>query len=131
MIDWTPYLKSISEKYALWETSYTLTDVEGKTRPAKTAPLLRDLWVQTIEKEPQNRQERPERPEKPERFTVLDGLREYATNHVLLKGRPGSGKSTALARLLLEEAQSLRPNQQNQAKIIQIPILIELRALLN
>ncbi len=130
MIDWTPYLKSISEKYAQWETFYTLTDVEGKTRPSKTAPLLRDLWVQTIEKEPQNPQERPERPEKPERFTVLDGLRKYATNHVLLKGRPGSGKSTALARLLLEEsvgAQSLRLNQQNQAKIIQIPILIELR----
>ncbi|GCA80825.1 HEAT repeat domain-containing protein [Microcystis aeruginosa] len=134
MIDWTPYLKSISdsEKYAQWETFYTLTDVEGKTRPAKTAPLLRDLWVQTIEKEPQNRQERPERPEKNERFTVLDGLRKYAANHVhvLLKGRPGSGKSTALERLLLEEsvaAQSLRLNQQNQAKIIQIPILIELR----
>ncbi len=131
MIDWTPYLKSISdsEKYAQWETFYTLTDVERKTRPSKTAPLM-DLQVQTIEKEPQNRQERPERLEKPERFTVLDGLREYATNHVLLKGRPGSGKSTALARLLLEEsvgAQSLRLNQQNQAKIIQIPILIELR----
>ncbi|GCL46434.1 HEAT repeat domain-containing protein [Microcystis aeruginosa] len=138
MIDWTPYLKSISdsEKYAQWETFYTLTDVEGKTRPSKTAPLLRDLWVQTIEKEPQNPQERSERPEKPEkpekteRFTVLEGLRKYAANHVLLKGRPGSGKSTALARLLLEEsvgAQSLRLNQQNQAKIIQIPILIELR----
>ncbi|GCL54088.1 HEAT domain protein repeat-containing protein [Microcystis aeruginosa NIES-3806] len=132
MIDWTPYLKSISdsEQYAQWETFYTLTDVEGKTRPAKTAPLLRDLWVQTIEKERENPQERPERPEKPEIFTVLDGLREYAANHVLLKGRPGSGKSTALARLLLEEsvgAQSLRLNQQNQAKIIQIPILIELR----
>jgi HEAT repeat protein len=127
MIDWTPYLESISEKYAQWETFYTLTDVEGKTRPAKTAPLLRDLWVQTIEKERENPQERAERPEKTERFTVLDGLRKYKANHVLLKGRPGSGKSTALARLLLEEAQSLRPNQQNQAKIIQIPILIELR----
>ncbi|MFM7474364.1 MAG: NACHT domain-containing protein, partial [Microcystis aeruginosa] len=132
MIDWTPYLESISEKYAQWETFYTLTDVEGKTRPSKTAPLLRDLWVQTIEKERENPQERPERPEKTERFTVLDGLRKYAANHVhvLLKGRPGSGKSTALARLLLEEsveAESLRLNQQNQAKIIQIPILIELR----
>ncbi|MFM7714487.1 MAG: NACHT domain-containing protein, partial [Microcystis sp.] len=132
MIDWTPYLESISEKYAQWETFYTLTDVEGKTRPSKTAPLLRDLWVQTIEKEPENPQERPEKAEKTERFTVLDGLRKYAANHVhvLLKGRPGSGKSTALERLLLEEsveAQSLRLNQQNQAKIIQIPILIELR----
>jgi len=141
MIDWTPYLESICkcEKYAQWETFYTLTDVEGKTRPSKTAPLLRDLWVQTIEKErenpqekPENPQERPERPEKTERFTVLEGLRNYAANHVhvLLKGRPGSGKSTALERLLLEEsveAQSLRLNQQNQAKIIQIPILIELR----
>jgi HEAT repeat protein len=130
MINWTPYLESISEKYAQWETFYTLTDVEGKTRPAKTAPLLRDLWVQTIEKERENPQERAERPEKTERFTVLDGLRKYKANHVLLKGRPGSGKSTALARLLLEEsvgAQSLRLNQQNQAKIIQIPILIELR----
>nr|NCS46939.1 NACHT domain-containing protein [Microcystis aeruginosa BK11-02] len=127
MINWTSYLESISEKYAQWETFYTLTDVEGKTRPAKTAPLLRDLWVQTIEKERENPQERPERPEKTERFTVLEGLRKYKANHVLLKGRPGSGKSTALARLLLEEAQSLRPNQQNQAKIIQIPILIELR----
>ncbi|TRU35108.1 MAG: TIR domain-containing protein [Microcystis aeruginosa Ma_MB_F_20061100_S20] len=132
MIDWTPYLESISEKYAQWETFYTLTDVEGKTRPSKTAPLLRDLWVQTIEKERENPQERPEKAEKTERFTVLDGLRKYAANHVhvLLKGRPGSGKSTALARLLLEEsveAQSLRLNQQNQAKIIQIPILIELR----
>ncbi|MDB9543971.1 HEAT repeat domain-containing protein [Microcystis aeruginosa CS-1036] len=129
MIDWTPYLKSISdsEKYAQWETFYTLTDVERKTRPSKTAPLM-DLQVQTIEKERENPQERPERPEKPEK--VLKLLREYAADHVLLKGRPGSGKSTALARLLLEEsvgAQSLRLNQQNQAKIIQIPILIELR----
>ncbi|MFM7906985.1 MAG: hypothetical protein ACKPA9_18095, partial [Microcystis sp.] len=132
MIDWTPYLESISEKYAQWETFYTLTDVEGKTSPSKTAPLLTDLWVQTSEKERENPQERPEKAEKTERFTVLDGLRKYAANHVhvLLKGRPGSGKSTALARLLLEEsveAESLRLNQQNQAKIIQIPILIELR----
>ncbi|MFM8298702.1 MAG: hypothetical protein ACKN9A_09960, partial [Microcystis aeruginosa] len=63
MIDWTPYLESISEKYAQWETFYTLTDVEGKTRPSKTAPLLGDLWVQTI-KERENPQERPEKAEK-------------------------------------------------------------------
>ncbi|TRV09969.1 MAG: TIR domain-containing protein [Microcystis wesenbergii Mw_MB_S_20031200_S109] len=126
MIDWTPYLTSVSEKYAQWWEVYTLTDVEGRKQQPKTAPLLGDFWVEEIKRERDNQQEREE---KRERFTVLDGLRKYAANHVhvLLKGRPGSGKSTALARLLLEEAQSLRLNQQNQAKIIQIPILIELR----
>ena len=52
-----------------------------------------------------------------ERFTVLKGLRKYAGEHVLLVGRPGSGKSTALARLLLEEA----------GKDDRIPVLVELR----
>ncbi|TRU20008.1 MAG: TIR domain-containing protein [Microcystis aeruginosa Ma_SC_T_19800800_S464] len=129
MIDWIPYLTSVSEKYAQWWEVYTLTDVEGRKQQPKTAPLLGDFWVEEIKRERDNQQEREE---KRERFTVLDGLRKYKANHVhvLLKGRPGSGKSTALARLLLEEsvgAQSLRLNQQNQAKIIQIPILIELR----
>jgi archaellin len=84
--------------------------------------------VQSVEKERENLQERAERPEKTERFTVLEGLRKYAANHVLLVGRPGSGKSTALAQLLWETsvgAQSLRP--ETLGKNHQIPILIELR----
>ncbi len=60
MIDWTPYLKSISdsEKYAQWETFYTLTDVEGKTRNvvfgAKKFSYLKDgvlyshVWIDTL-----------------------------------------------------------------------------------
>ncbi|BAZ25074.1 PBS lyase HEAT-like repeat domain protein [Kalymmatonema gypsitolerans NIES-4073] len=55
--------------------------------------------VQTVEREQQG-----EKQEKIERFSVLEGLRQYAPDHVLLVGRPGSGKSTALARLLLEQA---------------------------
>ncbi len=33
-------------------------------------------------------------------------MRKYSLEHVLLTGRPGSGKSTALIRLLLEDCQS-------------------------
>ncbi|MGF1674984.1 MAG: HEAT repeat domain-containing protein [Rivularia sp. (in: cyanobacteria)] len=44
--------------------------------------------------------------DKTERLTVIEGLRKYAANHVLLIGRPGSGKSTAFIRLLLEKAQN-------------------------
>jgi predicted NACHT family NTPase len=46
--------------------------------------------------------------EKIERLGVLEGLRKYSSDHVLLVGRPGSGKSTALVRLVLEEAQRSR-----------------------
>ena len=45
--------------------------------------------------------------EKVEQLPVLEGLRKYQDNHVLLVGRPGSGKSTALQQLLWEEAQGI------------------------
>jgi HEAT repeat protein len=80
--------------------------------------------VQTV-KDP-----REEREEETEQYSVLEGLRKYAANHVLLVGRPGSGKSTALAQLLFEEsekAQILLTNEKNQKRIIHIPILVELR----
>ena len=91
---------------------------------AKAAP------AQTVERKQEEEREKQRKEEKIERLTVLDGLKKYAANHVLLSGRPGSGKSTALARLLLEEsvgAQALRPEQGNLSTITQVPILIELR----
>jgi len=55
---------------------------------------------------------------------VLEGIRKYAAEHVLLVGRPGSGKSTALVRLLLDEAQKALVDPQAT-----IPVLVELRYL--
>ncbi|WP_375339855.1 NACHT domain-containing protein, partial [Okeania sp. KiyG1] len=108
MINWKPYLESVCRDYAKWWEVYTLTDVRGKKslqQQQHISPLLDlGLMVQTVAEEKQR--ERQE--EKIERLTVLEGLRKYAPNHVLLLGRPGSGKSTALARLLLEEAEKLR-----------------------
>jgi HEAT repeat protein/ABC-type dipeptide/oligopeptide/nickel transport system ATPase component len=60
-----------------------------------------------------------------ERLPVLEGLRKYQRDHVLLIGKPGSGKSTSLERLLLEEAQIC----QNQVNFDgQIPVLLKLRS---
>ncbi|WP_242056782.1 HEAT repeat domain-containing protein, partial [Planktothrix sp. FACHB-1355] len=119
MVNWDAYLESICQKYAQWWDVYTLTDVEG-CQQAEAAPshlLDFNLMVQTVQPAKEEREQ-----QKTERFDVLEGLRKYAPDHVLLVGRPGSGKSTALARLLLEEAQKAQQAQQTK-----IPVLVELR----
>ncbi|NEO19379.1 MULTISPECIES: HEAT repeat domain-containing protein [unclassified Moorena] len=122
MVNWDPYLESIRNTYAQWWQVYTLTDVEGrKPKQQQRTPMLFDfgLMVQTIKSEQPQRDQNPEEDKNQkeiERLPVLEGLRKYATDHVLLVGRPGSGKSTALVRLLGDEG---IPSK--------IPVLVELR----
>jgi predicted NACHT family NTPase len=68
------------------------------------------------------KQERGDTKEETERLPVQSGLRKYAENHVLLVGKPGSGKSTALVRLLLEEAEKKSTGGEGC-----VPVLVELR----
>ncbi|WP_063800818.1 HEAT repeat domain-containing protein [Mastigocoleus testarum] len=120
MVNPEAYLRSLCKTYAQWWDYYTLTDVVGKKQHERKlqSPLLDiGLMVETIEEQKESKEKKSEQTE---RLTVLDGLRKYAADHVLLVGRPGSGKSTALVRLLLEEAQNYQENKQ-------IPILVELR----
>jgi len=98
------------------------------------------LMVQTVVKEKQeqgNAEEAQGEKEKIERFSVLEGIRKYADQQVLLVGRPGSGKSTALARLLLEEATTQNSEAYQTSEVLKtsevsahsprIPVLVELR----
>jgi len=121
------YLRSLVATYEKWWQYYTLTDAVGKVeQPAPEKPSVFDFgpMVQTVAKETDvpGSDPRAEEREKTERLPVLEGIRKYADDHVLLVGCPGSGKSTALIRLLLEEAtQTL---QQSEGKV---PVLVELR----
>ncbi|WP_414551443.1 NTPase (NACHT family) [Anabaena sp. CCY 0017] len=100
MSNWNDYLQSLGNDYAQWWKAYTLTDVVGQQRvEQKKSPLLLDFMVETVQP---TKEERSETQKKTERLDVLAGLRKYAQEHVLLVGRPGSGKSTALVRLLNE-----------------------------
>ncbi|HEY9801236.1 MAG TPA: hypothetical protein V6D25_12830, partial [Leptolyngbyaceae cyanobacterium] len=140
MTDWNDYLESLGNDYAQWWNAYTLTDVVGQQRvEQKQSPLLLDFMVQTVQSA---KEERSADEGKIERLDVLSGLRKYAEEHVLLVGRPGSGKSTALVRLLLEEAGRGRGAGEQGSRggnsssyvadkgvggLGQIPILVELR----
>jgi DNA polymerase III delta prime subunit len=126
------YLSSVVDAYRKWWCLYTLTDLTGReSQPVeRDSPAFFDfgLMVQTVEP-PKAEQERElvqdrEKKEKIERLPVLEGICKYAADHVLLAGRPGSGKSTALARLLLQEAEIAIKDKQAK-----IPVLVELRYL--
>ena len=121
--DFQAYLQSLctDDTYRDCQDFYTSTDVLNRQRVEQKKSRSRldlDLLVQTV-KPPQ---QFGQTSEKIERLSVLEGLRKYAANHVLLKGQPGSGKSTALERLLLEEGE--KATIDPQAKI---PVLVQLR----
>src|SRR4028118_1373216 len=110
MVDWTPYLNSLCNTYTQWWKFGTLKDVveakQVESEPS-TLPFEFGLMVQTVERDAQ---QRGKEEQKVERLSVLEGLQKYAPNHVLLVGRPGSGKSTALGRPLGAAGKRAPPN---------------------
>jgi hypothetical protein len=136
-IDFQPYLQAIlaNEDYREWQELYTLTTVEARQQiPVQgTAPVSQrrfssrlKLRAETMkpDKEEQSNQPDgvPEPQERVEQWDVLEGLRNYAAEHVVLIGKPGSGKSTSLERLLWEEAEKALHDPSDQ-----IPVLVKLR----
>jgi hypothetical protein len=98
----------------------------------KDTALTFDFGLRVARKEQKGEGERV----KGEGLPVLEGIRKYAASgqkspQMLLVGRPGSGKSTALARLMLEEA-ALTPSPspklgRGEPEKLRIPVVVELR----
>ncbi|MCM1983776.1 HEAT repeat domain-containing protein [Lyngbya confervoides] len=88
------------------------------------------LFAQLMQPNPEEQDPNPEEqeeqraPETTERLPVLEGVYKYAAEHVLLMGRPGSGKTTALLQLLGQEARKALVDSSGK-----IPVLVELRYL--
>jgi energy-coupling factor transporter ATP-binding protein EcfA2 len=101
--DFEPYLTAIARLYSQQNALYIPTDA------------LLPLEARFVEQ--QDTQQQQER--QVEQFPVLTGLRKYALGekrHVLLAGRPGSGKSTALKQLAIALAEEG-----------QVPVLVQLK----
>jgi HEAT repeat protein len=109
-VDFSAYLQSVIANYDKQRDLYTLTDLQVEYREEKG-------------RSPDGSERQPEK--KVERLEVLTGLRKYVQKgQVLLVGKPGSGKSTALERLRWELAQAALADEQQP-----IPMLVALRGL--
>lgn len=105
------YLQSVIADYEKQRDRYTLTDLQVEHREEQKAS----------ERSPVDPKQQSEI--KVERLEVLAGLRKYVhKGHVLLVGKPGSGKSTALQRLRWELAQATLVDERQP-----IPVLVALR----
>ncbi|WP_156427066.1 NACHT domain-containing protein [Leptolyngbya sp. NIES-2104] len=112
-LDFQSYLKqSIKDASEKRQSFYVSTD-------AKERPKLK-LTAREVVKEKQKEQR-----EEPASVPVLEGLRDLYTKHkhILLIGRPGSGKSTALNQLLIDEATRAIDDSS-----LPIPVLVQLRS---
>ncbi len=113
--DFHDYLSAIALHYGQQRDLYTLTDA------------LLPLEARSVERAEQGREQRVEQ------FPVLAGLQRYALGddreHVLLAGRPGSGKSTALRQLVVELAAAPQPPilGEHEGSGSQIPVLVQLK----
>lgn len=114
MIDFSAYLNFVCTDRRETRLLYTVTDA------------LLSLEAQTVERQKPGNGKLEESHQQVERFPVLTGLRKYALDekreHVLLAGRPGSGKSTTLKQMLLEMTEAALTDDTQP-----IPVLVQLK----
>ncbi|BBB91648.1 MAG TPA: NACHT domain-containing protein [Methylomusa anaerophila] len=109
------YLTEICERHQKKKSFYIRTNVENQSPSAEDeSPFNFKIDIKEMNDQPSNKEKKI--------IEAVEGIRKYADQHVLLVGKPGSGKSTALKQLLYEEA----AKHKEKASPI-IPIYIELR----
>lgn len=135
-INFRPYLNSLVTTYGRWWKLYTPTDAIDQQGETKELPSFLDFSLLVENKSEKERVEHEQGKgdtELVERLPVLEGIRKYINKHVWLTGRPGSGKTTALVRLLLEEATirqrriPISVDEEVTTQQERIPVLVELR----
>ncbi len=115
--DFHEYRQSLLKEYGERGKPYTETDIASIIKFNTKKPQLNLKLMVKLLKPSHSQFPEAEVPER-ERFPVLEGLQKYPGQQVLLVGRPGSGKSTTLERLLWEKAKGEG----------EIPVLVELRS---
>ena len=116
------YRLLIHQRFGKLQNRYILQDAEKAQEYTQAQEMLFEDQLLAVFQPKSAETEESDRnaqlKQKVETYKVLDGLRQFAKEQVLLIGKPGSGKTTALRKLLLEEV-------DQQARLT---VLIELRS---
>ena len=109
------YLESVISHYQQWWKHYAFMDeIDEET--------WFEFTLSSTTKDKSQNSENPPINQAPQ--LVLDAIRDYASEKILIVGTPGAGKSTLLAKVLA--AAATRAQEHSDAPI---PVLIELRDL--
>jgi len=124
-----PYLKSLLEEEKQYGHQATYVPLLAKESDRERFDQFQPLSASHVTASPwENQEPTSDRKDSDQAakskppIDVLHGLRQYASEHVLIVGKPGSGKSTSLNRLLWEEANSALLSSD-----VNVPVLIKLR----
>ena len=119
-MDFSAYLQFLINEYDVKQRDcYTLTDLYLEYWQEKSSSSNEPLADQEL---PNHSRKEQKREQQAEPLEVLAGLRQFVQKgHVLLVGKPGQGKSTALKRLRWELAEAVLLDEQQL-----IPVLVTL-----
>jgi HEAT repeat protein len=137
-MNFQPYLDSICRYYAEWWNLDTLTSTSDSQQPLFDFEQIVQLIVprqrHSKEEQPNSIELTQEQSNSPEStqdqlkpFSILQNPWNYLDKeHILLFGRPGAGKSTALVRLLVGAAERAKLDSTLQNFQTIIPVLVDL-----
>jgi predicted NACHT family NTPase len=120
------YLESVKQEFQVWwKPKAFMNEINDSTWLEFGLNVETEVNVEIKEEgKTDNAEKTNDKKQKKEKviLPILDAIRKFSNERILIFGKPGSGKSTILAQVLLRKVE-----EALQDSILPIPVLIELK----